>query len=77
MKMRQSIDKLNLQLEKNFKLREELEKNILAIQAKKETIQKICSHVNHVKLGQEPGSGKNMFKCSDCDYVGFYADFQQ
>ena len=78
-KIQQYRDKIDL-LEKNaLDAVVKANKNLSKIQNMKQQLQSKCSHPETavVRLGQEPGSGKSLFQCQDCDFVGYTTDFRR
>lgn len=71
-----------LKIEEQEKLLEKeletIKKKLDKIQEEKMLFQKSCSpHINKKHYGWEHGSDRNIFKCDDCHFIGYYTDFSK
>ena len=75
MKLKIKIQKLNVIIAKHSKKAVELYAKIVHFEKMKTDLQATCQHKKYIKSGHETGSGRTIFTCLDCDYVGKYSDF--
>lgn len=52
-----------------------IRKKLDKLQEEKMLLQKSCPHINRHLHYWEFGSDKNVFKCDDCNFIGYYEDF--